>query len=120
MELVPGTHKRWDNDEEFDVRQEERGKVSSDPLTTGVEIKLAAGDMLVFSADMIHRGLYGLDRLALDILVFESSANYVDYVDDDCLPDPAMLANIENPSLYTNTIKLKANQAWVKCSMHET
>jgi len=109
MELVPGTHKRWDNDEEFNVRHDEGGKLSSDNLSTGIEIKLAAGDMLVFSADMIHRGLYGLDRLALDILVFESSANYVDYVDDDCLPSCEMLSKIDEPRLFTNTIKLKSS-----------
>jgi len=54
MELVPGTHKRWDNEEEFNVRQEEKGRVSSENLSTGKKIKLAAGDLLVFSADMIH------------------------------------------------------------------
>ena len=71
MELVPESHKRWDNEEEFNVRQEEKGSVSSDDLSTGKKIDLAAGDLLVFSADMIHRGLYGMDRLALDILVFD-------------------------------------------------
>jgi len=107
MELVPGTHKRWDSNEEFDVRQEEKGRVSSDSLSTGKKIKLAAGDLLVFSADMIHRGLYGLDRLALDILVFDSATNFVDYVDDDCLPDSSMLDKITAPSLFMNTIHLK-------------
>ncbi len=108
MELVPGTHKRWDNDEEFAVRQEEQGRLSSESLSTGKTIKLAAGDLLVFSADMIHRGLYGMDRLALDILVFDPSANFVDYVDDDCLPDNAMLDKIDDPRLFINTIHLKA------------
>ncbi|OUR60816.1 hypothetical protein A9Q74_11755 [Colwellia sp. 39_35_sub15_T18] len=108
MELVPGTHKRWDNDEEFAVRQEKKGKVSSDSLSTGKKIKLAAGDLLVFSADMIHRGLYGLDRLALDILVFDSAANFADYVDDDCLPDISMLDKIADPSLFINTLHLKS------------
>jgi ectoine hydroxylase-related dioxygenase (phytanoyl-CoA dioxygenase family) len=107
MELVPGTHKRWDNEEEYNVRQEEQGRVSSENLSTGKKISLAAGDLLVFSADMIHRGLYGLDRLALDILVFDSSADYVDYVDDDCLPDTAMLAKITDPRLFLNTMVLK-------------
>ncbi len=110
MELVPQTHKRWDSDEEFNVRQEEKGKVSSDELSTGKKIKLAAGDLLVFSADMIHRGLYGLDRLALDILVFDPSADFVDYVDDDCLPDRSMLDKIADPRLFTNTLKLKSKQ----------
>ncbi|NRB41263.1 MAG: phytanoyl-CoA dioxygenase family protein [Pseudomonadales bacterium] len=107
MELVPGTHKRWDSEEEFNVRQEEVGRVSSESLSTGKAIALSAGDLLVFSADMIHRGLYGLDRLALDILVFDSAANFVDYVDDDCLPEPAMLDKIDEPSLFLNTIDLK-------------
>jgi ectoine hydroxylase-related dioxygenase (phytanoyl-CoA dioxygenase family) len=108
MELVPGTHKRWDSDEEFNVRQEEKGRVSSEDLSTGKKIKLAAGDLLVFSADMIHRGLYGLDRLALDILIFDSAANFVDYIDYDCLPDESMLDKIDNPKLFMNTLYLKS------------
>jgi len=108
MELVPGTHKRWDNEEEFNVRQEIKGRVSSESLSTGKKIKLAAGDLLLFSADMIHRGLYGLDRLALDILVFDSAADFVDYVDDDCLPDTSILAKIDDPRLFMNTIHLKS------------
>lgn len=108
MELVPGTHKRWDNDEEFNVRQEEKGRVSSENLSTGKKVELAAGDLLVFSADMIHRGLYGLDRLALDILVFDPSADFIDYVDDDCLPDISMLDKINDPRLFRNTLNLKS------------
>ncbi|NQZ06660.1 MAG: phytanoyl-CoA dioxygenase family protein [Algicola sp.] len=108
MELVPGTHKRWDNEEEFDVRQEENGRLSSESLSTGKKIKLAAGDLLVFSADMIHRGLYGFDRLALDILVFDPTGDFVDYVDDDCLPDIAMLDKIDDPRLFVNSIDLKS------------
>ena len=109
MELVPGTHKRWDNKEEYDVRQEENGRLSSESLSTGKKIQLAAGDMLVFSADMIHRGLYGLDRLALDILVFDTAGDFADYVDDDCLPDSSMLDKIDNPRLYINSAHLKSN-----------
>jgi len=108
MELVPGTHKRWDNDEEFDVRQEERGRRSNENLSTGKAIKLAAGDLLVFSADMIHRGLYGLDRLALDILVFDAAADFADYVDDDCLPEISMLDKIDDAKLFENTLHLKS------------
>ncbi|WP_077339098.1 phytanoyl-CoA dioxygenase family protein [Pseudocolwellia agarivorans] len=108
MELIPGTHKRWDSEEEFNVRDERKGRLSSDDLSNGKKIELAAGDLLVFSADMIHRGLYGLDRLALDILIFDSAADYVDYVDDDCLPDSTMLDKISDPTLFMNTIRLKS------------
>jgi len=106
MELVPGTHKRWDSEEEFNVRQEEKGRLSNEPLSTGKKIELAAGDLLVFSADMIHRGLYGMDRLALDILVFDSAGDFSDYVDPDCLPDDAMLEQIDDPRLFANTLEL--------------
>jgi hypothetical protein len=108
MELVPETHKRWDNEEEYNIRQEEKGRMSNEELSTGKKIKLAAGDLLVFSADMIHRGLYGLDRLALDVLVFDPTGDFVDYVDDDCLPLSAMLDKIDDPRIYLNTQHLKA------------
>jgi ectoine hydroxylase-related dioxygenase (phytanoyl-CoA dioxygenase family) len=108
MELVPGTHTRWDNNEEFNVRQEEKGRLSSDNLSTGKAIKLFAGDVLVFSADMIHRGLYGMDRLALDILVFDPKGDFVDYIDEDCLPDTSMLKEIYDPRLFLNSMSLKS------------
>ena len=108
MELVPGTHKRWDSEEEFNVRQEEKGRLSNESLSTGLQIKLSAGDLLVFSADMIHRGLYGLDRLALDILVFDSAGDFSDYIDPDCLPDKTMLDHIGDPRLFINTLDLKS------------
>ena len=110
MELVPGTHKRWDSDEKFNVRHEKNGRLSSENLSSGKVVKLAAGDLLIFSADMIHLGLYGLDRLAFDILVFDSDADFVDYVDDDCLPDVAMLDEIDDPRLFTHTMHLKSKQ----------
>ncbi|MCK6265844.1 phytanoyl-CoA dioxygenase family protein [Vibrio sp. ZSDE26] len=108
MEIIPGTHKRWDNEEEYNVRQEENGKVSSDSLSGGKKIALSAGDLLVFSADMIHRGLYGLDRLALDILIFDSASDYVDYVDDDCLPTQSMINTMTDSRLFQNTLQLKS------------
>ncbi|MEZ9233183.1 phytanoyl-CoA dioxygenase family protein [Vibrio amylolyticus] len=108
MEIIPGTHKRWDSEEEYNVRQEVNGKMSSDDLSGGKQIALSAGDLLVFSADMIHRGRYGLDRLALDILIFDSASDYVDYVDDDCLPTQSMLNNIADPRLFMNTLHLKS------------
>ncbi|MFT2092501.1 phytanoyl-CoA dioxygenase family protein [Paraglaciecola sp. 2405UD69-4] len=106
MELIPGTHKRWDTQEELDVREEENGRRSNDSLPGATSIPLAAGDVLVFSADMIHRGLYGLDRLAWDILVFDATADFADYVDPDCLPTPAMLSKIHDPRLFAKTLSL--------------
>jgi ectoine hydroxylase-related dioxygenase (phytanoyl-CoA dioxygenase family) len=110
LELIPGTHKRWDSEEEFNVRYEIKGRESFEDLPMGEKISLKAGDLLVFSADMLHRGLYGLDRLALDILVFDSVGEYVDYIDEDCLPDSDMLNKIDNPQLYINSINLKSDR----------
>ena len=109
IELIPGTHKRWDNEEEFNVRQEINGRLSSDDLNEGEKVPLNAGDLLVFSADMIHRGLYGMDRLALDILVFDCAADYVDYIDEDCLPTKSMLKEIDSPLIFQNSMDLKSH-----------
>jgi len=46
--------------------------------------------------------------LALDILIFDSAADYVDYVDDDCLPTPSMLNKFNDPRLFMNTLQLKS------------
>ncbi|WP_413694241.1 hypothetical protein [Psychromonas sp. KJ10-2] len=108
MELVPGSHTRWDTQEELDVRLARKRKFSSDELSTGKKIPLNVGDLLVFSADMIHRGLYGQDRLAFDTLVFDSSGDFVDYVDDDCLPSQQMLKQINNPTIFENSLYLKS------------
>jgi len=106
MEVIPGSHKRWDTQLELDVRQEENNRLSSDPLPNAHTVPLNAGDLFVFSADMIHRGLYGSDRLAFDILVFDTTGNgtiYADYIDKDCLPDDNELVKIADPTLFNNT-----------------
>ncbi|XQF94112.1 hypothetical protein ACOBV9_22565 (plasmid) [Pseudoalteromonas espejiana] len=67
--MCPSRIKNWDTPEELNVRLAKNNKLPSDNLTTGKTIKLNAGDLLLFSANMIHRGLYGKNRLAL-ILFF--------------------------------------------------
>ncbi len=110
IELIPGTHKRWDTEEEFRVRTEKNGAKNSDNLSSAVEIPLKAGDLLVFSANMLHRGLYGMDRFALDICFGDTKAELAQFVQNDCLPDEKMLANIEDARAFINTIQLKTNQ----------
>jgi len=62
---------------------------------------------------MIYRGLYGLGRFVLDILAFDSSADFVDDmdmdVDVDCLSNISMLDKIDDPKLFLNIIDLKSN-----------
>jgi ectoine hydroxylase-related dioxygenase (phytanoyl-CoA dioxygenase family) len=66
LELVPGTHARWDTDEELAIRKGQAlaGLVvpvqpSADVAMPGAErIVLEPGDACVFHAWMIHRGSY--------------------------------------------------------------
>lgn len=104
IELVPGTHRRWDTEEELNVRLETNGHKNFEDLSTGKTIQLNAGDLLVFSATMMHRGLYGLDRLALDILIAESDPRLMEFVHEDCLPDTETLAGLEDPTVFLNTL----------------
>lgn len=107
IELVPGSHKRWDTDEELDVRLETNGRKRYEDISSGVRIKLEAGDLLVFSANIIHRGLYGMDRLSLDILFCDPEPGLIKFVDDDSLPDREALKDIEDPSAFLSTMDLK-------------
>lgn len=108
IELVPGTHKRWDTEEELDVRLEKNGHRNHEDISTGVVIKLDAGDLLVFSANMIHRGIYGMNRLSLDILFCDPDPGLIKFASEDCLPAPNAMEHIENPSAFLQTISLKA------------
>ena len=106
IELVPGTHKRWDSTEELKVRLEQAGHKNNQPLSQGKIIKLEAGDLLIFSANMIHRGLYGLDRLAFDILFCQPDPSVIQFVSNDSLPTAEALTSLENSDAFDNTIKL--------------
>ncbi|WP_024459745.1 phytanoyl-CoA dioxygenase family protein [Marinimicrobium sp. LS-A18] len=104
VELIPGTHRRWDRNEELDVRLEQNGRKNYENLAAGVRVSLDAGDILVFNANMIHRGIYGMDRLSLDILFCDPVPELVKFVDVDCLPDPETLGKLENASAFERAI----------------
>lgn len=104
IEVVPGSHTRWDTPEELDVRLARNNRKPHHDLSTGEEIALNAGDLCVFSAAMIHRGLYGLDRFALDILLCDPAPELLQFVDKNCLPAEVEISGIENPSAFLNTL----------------
>lgn len=104
IELVPGSHVTWDTDEEYDVRMEQNGKKNHDPLSSGKAIRLKRGDLLVFSANMIHRGLYGGDRFAFDIMFCDPNPDLLQYVDLDCLPDREQMQSLNNPDIFEATL----------------
>ncbi len=103
IELVPGTHERWDSEEEFNTRMGAEGHTPSDDLDSGRTIALRRGDLLVFSANIIHRGLYGGDRFALDIMITEPAPDVLQYADPACLPTAAELASLPNRDVFERT-----------------
>ena len=108
IELVPGTHRRWDTDEELNIRLEKAGHKNHQSISTGVSIPLNKGDLLVFSANMIHRGLYGGNRKALDILFCEAKPEFLEFINVDCLPDNQILKQLSNPMVFINTINFRS------------
>lgn len=105
IELVPGTHERWDDQQEFDTRMAKNGRVPSDDLPSGKAIPLNRGDLLVFSANMIHRGLYGGDRFALDIIYSDTDPELLQFVDLKCLPNTGKMTSMDNPEIFSRTLR---------------
>ncbi len=103
IELVPGTHARWDDTQEFETRMGKNGRSSSDTLPGGKCLALKRGDLLVFSANMIHRGLYGGDRFAFDVIFCDTDPELLEFVDPKCLPGSKMLENLPNPNAFEAT-----------------
>ncbi|MEO9946657.1 phytanoyl-CoA dioxygenase family protein [Paraglaciecola sp.] len=99
IELIPGSHKHWDNQEELEVRLQQNGHTNSESLSRGKTLPLQYGDALVFSANMIHRGLYGNNRLSLDILYCERATHLIEFINPEHQPSPAMRAKL-NQSLF--------------------
>ncbi|MEO8876977.1 MAG: phytanoyl-CoA dioxygenase family protein, partial [Polyangiaceae bacterium] len=68
LEIVPGSHRRWDNDEELRIRK--GAKRTDARMPDAARITLRAGDACVFHAWSIHRATYRQSplRRTLDIL----------------------------------------------------
>lgn len=110
IELVPGTHARWDTCEELAVRLKKGDAREYDALPHSSVISMQRGDLLVFSANMIHRGLYGKDRLALDVIFFNPLADLHDSVQVDNLPNQSMMPHIEHSRVFSNTLAFYNSQ----------
>lgn len=100
IELIPKTHREWDLQEEFEVRNSLNGAVPSDNLKRGKVIGLDRGDVLVFSANMIHRGIYGQDRFSLDVLFCDNIPQMRNFIDPNNYPPKEILENLDNTELF--------------------
>lgn len=113
IELIPGTHQRWDTAQERDVRLELNGHKNSEDLPGAVLIELAPGDVLIFSAQMIHRGNYRLNesRKALDLCIGKQHPLTSTYLDESTLPDVDEVDQIANNRWYKLARELAASNA---------
>lgn len=102
VELIPGTHRRWDTPLETEVRRERNGRKNSDDLPGATLITLEPGDILVFDAQMIHRGNYAMnkERKALDLCVGRPHQFILRYLDESVLPSEDDIPLIRNNAWF--------------------
>lgn len=103
IELVPDSHTRWDTKLEKAVRFELENHKNSDMLPGSVLIELEPGDILIFSAQIIHRGHYAsnLTRKALDLCVGKPHPLVKRFFDKTGLPTDEEIKQICNHQWYT-------------------
>ena len=102
VELISGTHRRWDTVLERDVRFQINGHVQTEDLPHSTLISMKPGDILIFSGQMIHRGCYhrNSSRMALDLCVGKYHPFTVSFLDPRTLPSDEEMEQISNNAWY--------------------
>jgi ectoine hydroxylase-related dioxygenase (phytanoyl-CoA dioxygenase family) len=102
LEVIPGTHQRWDTERESNVRFERNGHKNSEDLAGAVLVELDPGDIVVFDAQMLHRGNYHLSKIrkALDICIGKPHPFTEQYLDENILPGENEMISISNNLWY--------------------
>lgn len=106
LEFVAGSHTRWDTATEYAVRMGQGQKKVCDDLPGAESVAMARGDLLIFSANMLHRGLYGGDRFAFDMLFCDPLESLIKYVRPSCLPQGDDFTVIANHSPFLETLRV--------------
>ena len=94
IELIAGSHQRWDSDQEYAVRMGKPPYRPHDDLPHTTHVPLQTGDVLLFSANMLHRGVYGQNRLAFDTIYCDDHLDLLAHRSDHTLPNAAQLATL--------------------------
>ncbi len=81
---------------------------SNDDGYTSVEV--FRGDMMIFSANMLHRGLYGMNRLSLDLLFGDPSTEIAKFIRWDTLPNRNDLGSFESATAFAAALRLCPEQ----------
>jgi hypothetical protein len=100
LDFIPGSHKRWDTEEERSVRLKLDGRMVHESLPGSVRVPHQPNDLLVFSAHLLHKGVYEGERCSFDIIFasFRQSSGSADVVDH--FPDEAMRREIGNAKIF--------------------
>jgi hypothetical protein len=101
LEIVPGSHARWDTREEWAIRHGIDGRKKNEAALPGAErILLEAGDGCFFSAWAIHRGSYLADRprRTFDI-IYGTPADW-HTPPPTCFLAPSVLDNLSPPARH--------------------
>lgn len=70
VELVPGSHLRWDTTAEFEIRRADKGNNSrSNAMPGALRLALNPGDALAFNPYSLHRGRYHVDKLRRTLML---------------------------------------------------
>jgi ectoine hydroxylase-related dioxygenase (phytanoyl-CoA dioxygenase family) len=110
IELIPHSHQAWDTPLERTVRFAQDGLHQHDDLPDSELIALQRGDVLIFNAQMIHRGRYDFDqqRLALDICIGTPHKLLAGTMNQQIQPDAEELALIQHNRWYVEAARLKS------------
>lgn len=110
LELIPGTHRRWDTPLERSVRLEAGGRRHFEDLPDGQCFDLRPGDLLIFHAHMLHRGNYALnqDRRGFDIALGAPHPQMTGLPDPAHLPEREELPFVRFPDWYSRARTLIA------------
>ncbi len=102
IELIPHSHRQWDSPLEHNVRFALKGHQQHDDLPGSELIRLQTGDVLLFNAQMIHRGRYDFnsERLALDICIGRPHPALTGFSDPAVQPAADELQQIQQPAWY--------------------
>jgi hypothetical protein len=99
LEFVPGSHARWDNEEERNVRLGLAGRAHWEALPGSTTVPHAPGDLLVFSAHLLHKGIYAGGRFSFDV-IFSGFASARADTEQGHFPDEATRRLLPNSHVF--------------------
>lgn len=85
VEVVPGSHLRWDTPAEYAIRRADEGLDNrSNAMPGALRVALEAGDAVAFNPCGLHRGRYHVDKLRRTLMLTytKASAPRFDYFSD--------------------------------------